>query len=189
MAELNPTGPSQPSLNEAYKHPDNPAQGSNEHAASESAGASTQRSAPTYTTREAGDVPDPQQEDATPSSLGYGVQDASQDKGDSIPAGISSLDAEQMRAPGEGDIASAQDKKHGFGEQTSLTSGLDRKKAEQEDIKSRRGGDEGGGPGGGQGGGDGVDIAGALGEDRVVGAESNGGAGIGGGGQGDHTHV
>ncbi len=49
-----------------------------------------------------------------------------------------------MRAAGDGDIAVAQEGKHGFGEQNSLTSDLDRKKAEQADIKDKRSGGEGG---------------------------------------------
>ena len=68
---------------------------------------------------------------------------------------VSNQEGEQMRAAGDGDIAVAQQGKHGFGEQTSLTYDLDRKKAEQADIKddSRGGG----------GGGGGVDVQGALG--------------------------
>jgi len=47
------------------------------------------------------------------------------------------LDGEQMRAPGEGEVFRAQlDKKdQGWGEQDSLTSGLDRKKAEQQSAR------------------------------------------------------
>lgn len=60
-----------------------------------------------------------------------------------------------MRAAGDGDIAAAQKDKHGFGEQSSLTSDLDRKKAEQARIKDERGGGENSGKG--------VDVQGALG--------------------------
>ena len=66
---------------------------------------------------------------------------------------VSNQEGEQMRAAGDGDIAAAQESKHGFGEQGSLTSDLDRKKAEQAQIK-----DQGRGGGGG-----GVDVQGALG--------------------------
>lgn len=58
------------------------------------------------------------------------------------------LNGEQMRAPGEGDVMHAQDNKKnaGWGEQDSLTSDLDRKKAEQagarEEIKAGRAGGE-----------------------------------------------
>lgn len=68
---------------------------------------------------------------------------------------VSNQEGEQMRAAGDGDIAAAQEKKHGFGEQSSLTSDLDRKKAEQAQIKDDRGS--------GGGGGKGVDVQGALG--------------------------
>lgn len=57
------------------------------------------------------------------------------------------LNGEQMRAPGEGEIMNAQfDKKNaGWGEQNSLTSDLDRQKAEQKEAREniqaqRRGG-------------------------------------------------
>ena len=57
------------------------------------------------------------------------------------------LEGEQMRAAGEGDVMDAQfDKKNaGWGEQDSLTSGLDRQKAEQKGAREqiqheRRGG-------------------------------------------------
>ncbi|KAF8849509.1 hypothetical protein BDZ45DRAFT_230105 [Acephala macrosclerotiorum] len=47
------------------------------------------------------------------------------------------LEAEQMRAPGEGDVMDAQFNKKdaGWGEQGSLTSGLDRQKAEQKSAR------------------------------------------------------
>jgi len=52
------------------------------------------------------------------------------------------LDGEQMRAAGEGEIANAQTRKEGFGEQQDLASDLDRKKREQasarETIKAER---------------------------------------------------
>lgn len=48
-----------------------------------------------------------------------------------------------MRAAGDGDIASAQDNKHGFGEQEDLASGLDRKKEEQARLKGGVRGEEG----------------------------------------------
>lgn len=57
---------------------------------------------------------------------------------------VSNQEGEQMRAAGDGDIASAQDTKHGFGEQQDLASDLDRKKAEQAEIKDARGSGSGG---------------------------------------------
>ena len=68
---------------------------------------------------------------------------------------MSDLEGEQMRAAGDGDIASAQDNKHGFGEQESLTAGLDRKREEQDRLKQ--------GSIGGEGSDRGVDVQGAVG--------------------------
>lgn len=96
-----------------------------------------------------------------------------------------------MRAPGEGDIKSASENKHGFGEQSDLSSDLDRKRAEQDELKDERresglpGGPQGGPTGGHPGEGlreenRGVDVKGALGGgSNVVGARSgSGGKGV-----------
>lgn len=96
----------------------------------------------------------------------------------------SDLDGEQMRAPGEGDIASAQDSKHGFGEQGDLASDLDRKKDEQATIKEARGSDQGGG---------GVDVGAAIGgrDKGFVGGnnENTNSTGRGTGMQSSHAEV
>ena len=77
-----------------------------------------------------------------------------------------------MHAPGEGDIANAQDHKHGFGEQESLTAGLDRKREEQDRLKQGSTGEEGSDRG--------VDIQGAVGGKGFVGAASgSGSSGVG----------
>lgn len=94
---------------------------------------------------------------------------------------VSDLTGEQMRAPGEGDIASAQDRKHGFGEQADLASDLDRKKAEQQQRLEDRyeGGSSGkGGPGG-------VDVQSAIGGagKGVVGTVQGSGGRAGGEGE------
>ncbi|KAL9597851.1 MAG: hypothetical protein Q9219_004872 [cf. Caloplaca sp. 3 TL-2023] len=176
---MDPTGPSQPPLDTAYDHPANPAtQTESEQRASNSTSASIQRSGPTIEQRERGDVPVPSShgQGPTPSSLGYGVRDSSGDAAESRGGPVSSLEGEQMRAAGEGDIASAQDKKHGFGEQADLASDLDRKKSEQQERLQDRysGGSSGkGGPGG-------VDVESALG----VGNKGIVGAGQGSGGRG-----
>ena len=89
-----------------------------------------------------------------------------------------------MSAAGDGDIAVAQERKHGFGEQTSLTSDLDRKKAEQAEIKDGR--SNGGGGGGG------VDVQGALGGGNkgfVGGKGETGQDSEGGGMQSSHADV
>ena len=96
---------------------------------------------------------------------------------------VSNQEAEQMGAAGDGAIASAQDNKHGFGEQDDLASGLDRKKEEQAKIKEARGSGGGGG---------GVDVAGALGggDKGFVGGGGEGTNSSGGGTmQGSHTDV
>lgn len=80
-----------------------------------------------------------------------------------------------MRAPGEGEIAAAQDHKRGFGEQEDLSSGLDRKREEQREIKESRGQREGDMHGKGEK----VDVQGALGGTgkTVVGSGEDTGAG------------
>ena len=99
---------------------------------------------------------------------------------------VSNVEGEQMRAAGDGDIAAAQEDKHGFGEQKSLTSDLDGKKAEQAKIKDER-------AGGGGGSGKGVDVQGALGGGNKGfvggGGESGQDSEIGAGMQGNHAHV
>ncbi|KAL8699974.1 MAG: hypothetical protein Q9201_005698 [Fulgogasparrea decipioides] len=177
---MDPSGPSQPPLNTAYNQPSNPAsQTDYEKQKSSSTSASIQRSHPTVDQRERGDVPVPSNHDeaAKPSSLGYGYRDNSGDAGESKGPPVSDLTGEQMRAPGEGDVASAQDSKHGFGEQPDLASDLERKKAEQQERLEERhngGSSKKGGPGG-------VDVQSAIGGGGkgVVGADP------GSGGRGD----
>ncbi|KAI4144502.1 MAG: hypothetical protein L6R39_004155 [Caloplaca ligustica] len=173
---MDPTGPSQPTLDTAYDQPSNPAQSDYEKKDSTSTSASIQRSDPTVDKRERGDVPVPSSHEGgpTPSSLGYGARDDSGDAGESKGEPVSSLTGEQMRAPGEGEVASAQDQKHGFGEQADLASDLDRKKQDQQRRLDERydGGSSGkGGPGG-------VDVQSAIGGENkgVVGAGQGSGA-------------
>ncbi|KAI4209119.1 MAG: hypothetical protein LQ351_007925 [Letrouitia transgressa] len=132
---MDPKGPSQPPLDTAYDQPSNPAtQTESEEQYSKSTSASIQRSDPVVDRRERGDVPVPSQheEAAVPSSLGYGVRDDRHDAGESKGSPVSDLTGEQMRAPGEGDIAQAQHTKQGFGEQPDLASDLDKKKEDQQ---------------------------------------------------------
>ncbi|KAL9638044.1 MAG: hypothetical protein Q9164_001816 [Protoblastenia rupestris] len=194
---MDPSQPAQPSLNTAYSQPSNPAQSYSEHESSTTASASQQRSDPTYETRRDNDT----ERDAMPSSLGYGERDSRKDAGESVSTvtlqsafqqhseglflamgqEVSNTEGEQMRAAGDGDIAKTQERKHGFGEQGDLASGLDRKKAEQADIKNSRS----------EGGGGGVDVGAAIGggSGGFVGADNQKGSELGGGGQSDHTHV
>lgn len=96
-----------------------------------------------------------------------------------------------MAATGEGDVKSAVENKHGFGEQASLTSDMDRKRAEQDKKKEERresgnpsgpqSGPTGGHPGEGLREEDrGIDVKSALGGgSNVVGAGSgSGGKGV-----------
>ncbi|KAB8356625.1 hypothetical protein FH972_024202 [Carpinus fangiana] len=135
---LDPSGPSQPSLNQAYTTPGNPAT----HSSSEQ----DQRDSQSQSSHVPTDKRNAQSQscstsDATPSSLGYGIHGA--------PAGEerkgrtekkvgrhNEKDGEQMRAPGEGETADAVENKPGAGgSQPSLTSDLDRKKAEQAPLR------------------------------------------------------
>ncbi|KAL2037256.1 hypothetical protein N7G274_009945 [Stereocaulon virgatum] len=182
---MDPQGASQPNLDTAYEHPSNPAQSSSEQAASQSKGASLQRSDPTLARRKPNDQINEggnDESEATPSSLGYGARDASGDAGESMGEPVSSLEGEQMRAPGDGDVAVAQAKKHGSGEQGDLAADLDRKKADQARIKEKRG------TGGGSGG---VDIEGAVGgaEKGFVGGGNEGPDSQGGSIQSSHEYV
>ncbi|KAL8757263.1 MAG: hypothetical protein Q9184_004259 [Pyrenodesmia sp. 2 TL-2023] len=174
---MDPTGPSQPNLDTAYNQPSNPAsQTDYEKQNSTSTGTSIQRSDPTVEKRERGDVPVPSSHDGgpTPSSLGYGARDDKGDAGESMGEPVSGLTGEQMRAPGEGEVASAQDRKHGFGEQADLASCLDRKKEDQQrrlDSRHDGGSSGNGGPGG-------IDVQSAIGGGGkgVVGASQGSGA-------------
>jgi len=147
MAEsgLDPSGPAQPNLNQAYEAQDNPAtkdpreqaQGRlNKNAASNAENITDQR------------IPREQSSsihDATASSLGYGVRGApageeakgySQDQLDRSQE----LDAEQMAAPGERKVYEAVEGQRGGktgtgGEQPGLETDLDRKKREQAGLR------------------------------------------------------
>lgn len=69
---MDPSAPSQPTLNTAYDHPSNPAeQDPAEKSSSESVGASQSRTDATLDGRAPGDVASGQEE-ATPSALGLG---------------------------------------------------------------------------------------------------------------------
>ena len=84
---MDPSGPSQPSLNTVYDQPSNPAQSSFENTESNTQAASTKRSDPTIERREANDAINEggnDQSQAMPSALGYGAQDASSDAGESV---------------------------------------------------------------------------------------------------------
>jgi len=139
---MDPTGPSQPPLDTAYETAGNPAS-QNPQEQSNAQVNDSSNTGSLVDSREQGDIPVPSAHSGggVPSSLGYGSRTGAGDS-TSGEAGLSNTDAEQMAAPGEGEIAAAQDKKTGFGEQKDLASDLDRKKAEQagarEQVKDMR---------------------------------------------------
>lgn len=86
---MDPTGPSQPSLDTAYTQPSNPAQSSFEESTSRTPAASAQRSDTTTETRKPNDAINEggnDQSEAMPTSMAYGARDASGDAGDSVRA-------------------------------------------------------------------------------------------------------
>lgn len=94
--QMDPQAPSQPSIDTAYDNPDNPVdQTSAERKDATSTSASQQRSDPTSDRREPndtiGDRGSASQNEATPSSLGYGARDSSGDAGESVRASLSVL--------------------------------------------------------------------------------------------------
>ncbi|KAL8895979.1 MAG: hypothetical protein Q9207_007927 [Kuettlingeria erythrocarpa] len=174
---MDPTGASQPNLDTAYNQPSNPAsQTDYEKQESTSTSTSIHRSDPTVEKRERGDVPVPSSHEGgpNPSSLGYGARDGKGDAGERMGEPVSSLTGEQMSTFGEGEVASTQDRKHGFGEQADLASGLDRKKEDQQRrLDHRYDGDSGG-----KGGSGGIDVQSVIGGagKGVVGAGKDSGA-------------
>ncbi|KAK6429664.1 hypothetical protein LTR95_014187 [Oleoguttula sp. CCFEE 5521] len=145
MSDAIPPTPSQPTLNQAYTTPGNPASTD----PSEKAQASTNASDSTHGSENA--VPQIQStssDSATLSSLGQGIhgapsgEEAKGETEESIGRNRE-LDADQMGAPGEGKVATSVDRKPGAsGTQEGLESDLDRKKAEQkgarEEIESEK---------------------------------------------------
>ncbi|MCJ1352313.1 MAG: hypothetical protein MMC33_002297 [Icmadophila ericetorum] len=144
---MDPSGPAQPNLNQAFNTPGNPVDKEPAEQRESAINAST-NSAETTDQR----IPSTHDQEATPSSLGYGSRDSSGDKEDSQPP-ASELEGEQIHPANEGEVYAMQSRKTGFGEQEDLSSDLDRKKAEQagarEELKRERAED--------------VDVGGALG--------------------------
>lgn len=86
---MDPQAPSQPSIDTAYDNPDNPVDQTNaERKDATSISASQQRSDPISDRREPNDTigerGSASQNEATPSSLGYGARDSSGDAGESV---------------------------------------------------------------------------------------------------------
>ncbi|KAF2716597.1 hypothetical protein K431DRAFT_316441 [Polychaeton citri CBS 116435] len=132
---LNPTGPSQPTLNQAYSTTGNPAQTNpaeesqqSTNASSEASGVADQR------------IPQKQTssiEEGTFSSLGHGIHGAPSSSADPNDQDRSNeLTAEQMGAPGEGAVSDAVERKPGAGPGApGLETDLDKKKAEQAPLR------------------------------------------------------
>lgn len=154
---MDPTNPSQLPLDEAYHAPSNPTT----KTPSEMHPPST--TGPPTTTRHANDIRIPStqtaaSESGTPSALGRGPSAPGPDRGEAVGPAADTQDGEQMRVLGEGEVYEAQLEKRekgGFGEEKSLTEGLERKMEEQ---RGRR--EEGGVEGEGE---EEVDVKGALG--------------------------
>ena len=139
---LDPQGPAQPNLNTAYNQPQNAASKEPaEQATSQQSGSDeiTDR-------RTSHDVPSTHDSDAQASALGRGDSGPLKEK--SIPesdaqnysSGDSNLDGEQMRAPGEGEVADAvMRKKQGGKGEPGFTEDLESKKQAHLEALEERG--------------------------------------------------
>ncbi|PSK55711.1 hypothetical protein B9Z65_4589 [Elsinoe australis] len=139
---IHPTGPSQPTLNQAYTTAGNPADQEPLEKAQAKQGAKTD--APAIDRRSPSDQNE-SIDQATFSSLGLGVRkpnapgEEAKGKTHEDVGRHNELDAQQMAAPGEGRIAAAVDSKPGAsGAQPGLESDLDRKKAEQAPLREQK---------------------------------------------------
>ncbi|KAI9847407.1 MAG: hypothetical protein M1837_002596 [Sclerophora amabilis] len=158
---MDPQGPSQPTLNQVYTAPGNPATTTASESATASriasSNAAEENSQHSQATRRPHDQADAE---PTASSLGAGGSGSSNTTthGDRPEAGgtagADEQDGEQMAAGGEGEIMRAQFEKTGQGEQKSLTSDLDRKKEEQSGLREEKIGQRR----------EGVDVDGVLGQ-------------------------
>ncbi|KAH5390718.1 hypothetical protein HBI33_026150 [Parastagonospora nodorum] len=164
MSGLDPKGPSQPTLNQAYTTPGNPVEQNPAERAQASFNAadnsaSVDQRIPTKQATDAqglenAKAPGGGRHGAPPGEEAQGLteEDVGRHK---------ELDGEQMAAPGEGKVAAAVAKggkgHGGGGAEPDLASDLDRKKAEQADARNaikqeRQGNFEAGGAAGQQGG-------------------------------------
>lgn len=145
MSALDPTAPSQPSQQVGLDQSRNPAsKTSAEEAASRDTSSLQSR---TIDHRQPHDVP--QQHGSAPNygAMGSGERGPLTEKyipesdAQNYSQGDSQLDGEQMRAPGEGDVAHAvrTGGGGGHGEEASLTQNIDRKAADHEAELHRRG--------------------------------------------------
>ncbi|KAF1912301.1 hypothetical protein BDU57DRAFT_458327 [Ampelomyces quisqualis] len=143
MSGLDPKGPSQPTLNQAYTTPGNPAsQNPAEHAqasfnAADNSASVDQR----IPTKQASDSQGLRNAKAPGGGI-HGAPAGEEAKGltEEDVGRHNELDGEQMAAPGEGKVAAAVAAggkgTGGGGAEPDLASDLDRKKAEQADARS-----------------------------------------------------
>ncbi|KAF2739221.1 hypothetical protein EJ04DRAFT_508936 [Polyplosphaeria fusca] len=149
MSALSPTGPSQPTQDQAYTTPGNPSSKTPSEK-SQTAATSAQNTGSSAVDQR---VPTKQADEsqATASSLGRGIHGAPAGEerkglGEDDVGRHTELDGEQIAAPGEGKVWEAVEGKGGksgaSGSQPDLAADLDRKKAEQaearEAIKAQR---------------------------------------------------
>ncbi|KAI8628245.1 hypothetical protein F5Y19DRAFT_438619 [Xylariaceae sp. FL1651] len=133
---MDPTGRAQPPLNASYEAEGNAV---TSNPAEQRAAQHHSHGRPVE-----GRIPETQSsgiEEATPPSLGQGVRGAlaGEERFDRTQEEVGrhrELEGEQMRAPGEGEVADAVERKPGAsGSQPDLASDLDRKKREQADAR------------------------------------------------------
>ncbi|EXJ76984.1 hypothetical protein A1O3_10141 [Capronia epimyces CBS 606.96] len=145
MSSLDPTAPSQPTQQSGLNQVWNPA---SKTSAEESISHDTSNASDrTVDRRTPHDVPSQHGEAAKPGALGSGERGPLTEKlipesdEQSYAKGDSNLEGEQMRAPGEGDVARAvrSGGGGGHGEQDSLTENLGAKEAEHERELHKRG--------------------------------------------------
>ncbi|KIW22195.1 uncharacterized protein PV07_12106 [Cladophialophora immunda] len=145
MSELDPQAPSQPSQQTGLNQGLNPASKTSQEQTAAQDTSSTQSK--TVDRRSAHDVPSEHGEAAKPGALGIGERGPLTERripesdAQNYSEGNSNLEGEQMRMPGEGNVARAVRKGGGggYGEEESLTQNIDRKAADHERELHRRG--------------------------------------------------
>lgn len=133
MSDLDPTGPSQPTLSQAYTTPGNPASKEPAEARQASQNAQSNKEFAVVDQR----IPKNQAsgDEAVPSALGRGVRGAgpgeeAEGKAEEEVGRHNELDADQMAAPGEGAVRDAVEGKDGrkgaSGQQEDLAADMER---------------------------------------------------------------
>ncbi|OAL31244.1 hypothetical protein AYO20_08299 [Fonsecaea nubica] len=145
MSNLDPHAPSQPSQQTGLNQGQNPASKTAQEQTTAQDTSSNQSK--TVDRRSAHDVPSEHGEVAKPGALGSGERGPLTEKripesdAQNYSKGDSNLEGEQMRMPGEGDVARAvrTGGGGGYGEEESLTQNIDKMAAEHERELHRRG--------------------------------------------------